>query len=92
MIDKSNVCALCLCKGLKQAEKEKRVFKEVLERLVRLEEAHVMMIAEYFNRHVNTAGEEESIGDCVEGKGIESVESWRNWFSETGWPWQEHSN
>ena len=43
-----------------------------------LEEAHVIMcVAGYINGQVNTAetGEEESIGDSNEGKGIERVES-----------------
>ena len=48
-----------------RAESEKRAFREELERMVGLVEAHVMTcIAEYFNGHVGTAetGEEDSVG------------------------------
>ena len=48
-----------------RAETEKGVFRELLERLVGLEEAHVMMCkAGHFNSHVGSAetGEEEPIG------------------------------
>ena len=48
-----------------RAETEKRV-REVLERMVGMEEAHMMMrIAGYFNGHASTGetGEEEPIGD-----------------------------
>ena len=60
-----------------RAETEKKVFRELLERMVGLEEAHVMMcIAGYFNGHASTGetGEEEPIGDLDEGKGIERDE------------------
>ena len=54
-----------------RAETEKKVFREVLERMVGLEEAHVIMcIAGHFNGHASTAetGEDESIGDSDQGK------------------------
>ena len=62
-----------------RAETEKRVFREELERMVGLVEAHVMMyIAGDFSGHVGTGetGEEDSIGGFGRQQGIERVQSW----------------
>ena len=77
MVKKQLVCIMSVYgPQTGRAETEKRAFKEELERMVGLVEAHV--IAGDSNGHVGTSetGEEESVGGFGWELGIERVESW----------------